>query len=308
MPCHICVTCGVQYGDSDSPPEHCPVCDDERQYVGWGGQRWTTLPELAAGHGNGLEEQEPGLTSVRTEPAFGIGQRAFVVQTPAGNLLWDCVSLVDDATVAAIDERGGVDAIAISHPHFYGSCVEWSRAFGDAPVYIHGADREWVMRSSPDVVLWDGPTAEPLPGLTLVHLGGHFDGAAVVHWPAGADGRGVLLTGDTIQVVMDRRFVSFMWSYPNLVPLRSHEVTAIASRMAGYPFDRIYGAFEGRSVPTDAASALSRSVARYLRQLEGGRDDTAVPRGRPGGTAAPRGRPGGTAERGGRTDDTVEPG
>jgi hypothetical protein len=267
MPCHICVTCGVQHADSDGPPDRCPICDDERQYVGWGGQQWTTLSELAARAGNRLDDHEPGLTSVRTEPAFAIGQRAFLLQTPAGNLLWDCVSLLDDDTVAAIADRGGVDAIAISHPHFYGTCVEWSHAFGDAPIYIHHADREWVMRPSPSIVLWDGEAHEPLPGLTLVHLAGHFDGAAAVHWPAGAEGRGALLTGDTIQVVMDRRFVSFMWSYPNLVPLRPQEVATIVSRAERYEFDRMYGAFPGRTVRTDAAAALRRSAARYLGQV-----------------------------------------
>jgi glyoxylase-like metal-dependent hydrolase (beta-lactamase superfamily II) len=225
---------------------------------------------MAGRYHNEVEEQEPGLVSLRTQPSFGIGQRAFLVQTPAGNLLWDCISLLDEATVAAVAERGGIDAIAISHPHFYGTCVEWSAAFGDAPVYIHGADAEWVMRPSPRVVLWEGATAEPLPGLTLVHLGGHFDGAAVVHWPAGAGGRGALLTGDTVQVVMDRRFVSFMWSYPNHVPLAPEEVTAITSRLAGYEFDRMYGAFQGRSVLTNAHTALARSAERYLARMGAG--------------------------------------
>lgn len=270
MPCYICETCGVQHAESDRPPARCAICDDERQYVGWGGQRWTTLPELDARAGNRLDEHEPGLTSVRTEPAFGIGQRAFLIQAPGGNLLWDCVSLLDDRTVAAVAERGGIDAIAISHPHFYGSCVEWSQAFGDAPVFIHRADERWVMRASPSVVLWEGDAHEPLPGLTLVHLGGHFEGAAAVHWPAGGEGRGALLTGDTIQVVMDRRFVSFMWSYPNLVPLQPEEVATIVSRTEKYRFDRIYGAFDGRTVRTAAPAALRRSAARYLAKIAPG--------------------------------------
>ncbi|HWC37861.1 MAG TPA: hypothetical protein VG476_04990 [Acidimicrobiales bacterium] len=276
MTCHICVTCGVQHVDSEQPPARCAICEDERQYVGWGGQRWTTLSDMADRYRNQWEEQEPGLVSLRTEPHFGIGQRAFLVQTPAGNLLWDCISLLDDATVAAVAERGGIDAIAISHPHFYGTCVEWSAAFGDAPMYIHGADAEWVMRPSPSVVLWEGETAEPVPGLTLVHLGGHFEGAAVVHWPDGAGGRGALLTGDTVQVVMDRRFVSFMWSYPNHVPLRPDEVRGIAARLGGYEFDRMYGAFEGRSVRSDARAALTRSATRYLTRM--GAEDGGVTR------------------------------
>src|SRR5262245_56288412 len=218
MPAYICVTCGVQFSPSDAPPPNCPICEDERQYVGWRGQQWTTLEQMAAqGYQNELREEEPGLTSIGTVPGFAIGQRGLLVQTPAGNMLWDCQSYLDQRTVEAVRALGGVAAIGISHPHFYGVNIEWSEAFDGAPVYIHAADRRWVMRPGASVVLWEGETAEPLPGLTLINLPGHFDGAAVLHWPNGADGRGAVLCGDTIQVVMDRRYVSFMYSYPNLI-------------------------------------------------------------------------------------------
>jgi len=271
MPAYVCVTCGVQHAASDSPPSRCPICEDERQYVGWQGQRWTTLPEMAAqGYRNVLREEDAGLTSITTVSAFGIGQQALLVQTPAGNVLWDCISFLDDATIEAIRARGGLRAIAISHPHFYGTCVEWSRAFGDVPVYIHAADRQWVMRPSPSVVLWEGEAVDALPGLTLVHLGGHFDGATVLHWPGGTDGRGALLSGDTLQVVMDRRYVSFMYSYPNLIPLAAETVLGMAAKLRPYRYERVYGAFNGRTIRVDGAQAVERSAERYVRHLRGG--------------------------------------
>jgi glyoxylase-like metal-dependent hydrolase (beta-lactamase superfamily II) len=208
MPAYICTTCGVQFAPGEAPPANCPICEDERQYVGWQGQRWTTLDEMRAqGYRNELRDEEPGLTSIGTVPSFAIGQRALLLQTAAGNLLWDCQSYLDVETIAAVRELGGVQAIAISHPHFYGVNVEWSEAFEDALVYIHADDGRWVMRPSANVVLWEGETAEPVPGLTLIRLGGHFDGASALHWPGGAEGRGAVLCGDTIQVVMDRRYV-----------------------------------------------------------------------------------------------------
>ena len=280
MPAYICVTCGVQHAPSAQPPARCPICEDERQYVGWQGQRWTTLAEMAAqGYRNDLHEEEPGLMSIGTKPSFAIGQRALLVRTPAGNVLWDCQSYLDDATVAAVRGLGGVQAIAISHPHFYGINVEWSEAFGRAPVYIHAADTQWLMRPAPSVVLWDGETVEPVPGLTLIRLGGHFDGAAVLHWPGGADGAGAVLCGDTIQVVMDRRYVSFMYSYPNLIPLDADTVRGIAARMRGYRFARLYGAWNGRVVVADGLAAVERSVARYVRYLHGppGTDGAGLP-------------------------------
>ncbi len=269
MPAFICETCGVQAAESQQPPPACPICLDERQYVGWQGQRWTTLADLrAAGYTNHFEEQEPGLTAVVTRPAFAIGQRALLLQTAAGNIFWDCLSFLDEATVAEIERRGGLRVIAISHPHFYGTCVEWSRAFGGARVYIHAADRRWVTRPDERIVLWEGDTVEPLPGVTLINLGGHFDGATILHWPAGAGGRGAMLTGDTIQVVRDRRYVSFMYSYPNLIPLPAAKVEQIAAAVRPYPFTRIYGAFPGLTTPDDP-DAVEHSARRYVQRLQG---------------------------------------
>ncbi len=264
--CHVCVTCGVQHGPSPEPAATCAVCEDGRQYVGWDGQRWTTLEALRADHVNRIEEEEPGLTGIGTEPSFAIGQRALLVRTPDGNLLWDCVTLLDDPTVAAVRALGGIAAIAISHPHYYSTMVEWSRTF-DAPVYVHGADERWVMRPDPAVRLWSGDTQPLFGGLTLVRCGGHFPGATICHWPAGAGGEGALLVGDVLQVAQDRRYVSFMYSYPNLVPLPARIVQRIASRVAAYRFDRIYGAWWGRVVACDGRAAVARSAERYVQAI-----------------------------------------
>ena len=51
----------------------------------------------------------------------------------------------DDETIAQVNARGGIRAIAISHPHFYSSMIEWAEFF-DAQIFLHSADREWVMR------------------------------------------------------------------------------------------------------------------------------------------------------------------
>ena len=267
MPAWVCTTCGVQYPDTGPPPLSCPVCEDERQYVGWAGQQWTTMAQLARDHAVVLREEEPDLFGVGVEPSFGIGQRALLVRTPHGNVLWDCVSLLDDAARARITELGGIDAIAISHPHFYGVNVEFADAFG-ARIFLPRADQQWIQRPSPRIELFDDE-AEPVPGLTLARIGGHFDGAAVLHWPAGSDGRGALLTGDTVTVVPDREWVSFMWSYPNLIPLDKATVLDIARRVERFAFDRIYGGWWGRVVFTDGPAAVRRSADRYVARLDG---------------------------------------
>ncbi|MFC5753572.1 MBL fold metallo-hydrolase [Actinomadura rugatobispora] len=257
----ICVTCGVQYAE---PRPDCPVCEDERQYVGWDGQRWTTLAELrAAGHRGRVEPEGPGIVGVGAEPATAIGQRALLVRAPGGNVLWDMISYIDDDLVREVRALGGVSAVAISHPHFYGSMIEWARAF-DAPVHIHAADRRWVARPDDAVVFWDGDTREIADGLTLINAGVHFAGGQVLHWRDGEDGRGALLSGDILQVVSDRDWVGFMYSYPNLIPERPRTVRRALRLLEPYPFARVYGAWWRRIVQTDGKEAVRRSAARYL--------------------------------------------
>ena len=264
---YICATCGVQYGETDVPPEHCLICEDERQYIGAKGQRWTTIPEMQAQYHNRVEDVDANLTGIGTVPSFAIGQRALLVQTPHGNVLWDCVSLLDDATVEAIHARGGISAIAVSHPHTIGSIVEWSAAFGHAPIYWHADNREWVTREDPAYTFWGGETYSLIEGLTLIHCGGHFPGSAVLHWPEGAEGRGALLVGDTMQVAQDRRYVSFMYSYPNMIPLNERSVERIVQTVEPFDFDRIYGGWWDYHVAQDAKSALKRSAQRYIKAI-----------------------------------------
>lgn len=268
MPYFMCVTCGTQFAASEQPPTHCPICEDERQYIGWSGQQWTTLEDLRRDHTTIIKTEEPGLTGIGTEPSFAIAQRALLVQAPDGNILWDCISLIDDATVDAVNALGGVKAIAISHPHYYSSMIEWSRAFGGAPIYLHAADREHVMRPDPAIVFWEGETQPLGEGLTLIRCGGHFAGGTVLHWAAGAEGQGILLSGDILTVVQDRRYVSFMYSYPNLIPLPAATVQRVVAAVEPYPFERIYGAWFGRVVAADAKAAVHRSAERYIRAIQ----------------------------------------
>ncbi|MGB9483773.1 MAG: hypothetical protein WCB86_07765 [Candidatus Dormiibacterota bacterium] len=233
------------------------------------GQRWTTLEEMRGSYRTELTELEPDLYQLVTQPALGIGQRALLVRTAGGNLLWDCLTFLDPSTTAELTALGGLSAIAISHPHFYGSCVEWSEAFEGVPIYLSRRDQSFMVRSSPAVVHFDGDELAPWPGLRVVRLGGHFAGSTVLHWPAGANGRGALLTGDTIAVAADRRWVSFQYSYPNRIPLPSDEVQSIADRVATMEFDRIYGAWPGDVIATDARGAVMRSTQRYLGMLDG---------------------------------------
>jgi hypothetical protein len=145
--------------------------------------------------------------------------------------------------------------------------VEWSRAFGGVPVYLHADDRQWVVAHDSMLRFWSGETHGLHDDITLIRCGGHFEGGTILHWPQGAEGRGVVLSGDIIQVVPDRRWVSFMYSYPNLIPLRPSAIRRIVDAVGPFVFDRIYGAFHPMEVVTDGRAAVERSALRYLQAI-----------------------------------------
>src|SRR5579872_5797116 len=247
MPFFICTACGMQYAETVTPPTQCDVCEEERQYVPPRGQTWTTLEALQKSHRNSFVEHAPDIFGFASEPHFAIGQRALLVRTQGGNVLWDCIATLDAATVTLIRGLGGIQAIAISHPHFYTTMVEWSRAFGNAPIHLHAADRAWVKRSDKAVHHWDGETLKLWDGVTLIRCGGHFPGGTVLHWqePAkgGANGcgqeKGIVCAGDILTVATDRRWLSFMRSYPNFIPLSAREVGKIGAAMAPFQFEAL---------------------------------------------------------------------
>ncbi len=264
---YICITCGHQFAESKGPPERCPICEDDRQFVHPRGQSWTTLDKLAREHRNVLVSLEKGLTSINTEPKFAIGQRSLLVQTSRGNVLWDCVSLIDEPTIEAVGHLGGISALAMSHPHLVGSMVEWSRAFSDAPIYLHADLEPWIQRPDPVIQFWEGEDLLLEEGLSLHRCGGHFEGSTVLLWPEGADGQGVLLTGDTMYVTPDRKHVSFMYSFPNFIPLPAPVVERIVERALTLRFDRMYGHFADLDIMADAKQVVKRSAERYKRAI-----------------------------------------
>src|SRR6476469_8668906 len=219
MPCYICTTCGTQHADSNEPPSGCRICQDDRQYVGLGGQHWTTQDALAETHENHDEELKPDL--------------------------------------------GGADDIAVSHPHFYSSSVDWSEAFGGVPIYLHNDDARWVCRPDPCITFWAGDTYPVGDGVTLVRCGGHFEGSTLLHWAAGADGRGVLLGSDTVKVGWDLASVSVMRSYPNFVPLGPSALNQVEAALEPLAYDRIYGAWTRHVIHANAREIVAKTFARY---------------------------------------------
>lgn len=265
----LCATCGVEYDGGDAPPAECPICEDERQYVPRTGQRWTTIDELRdAGHAVEVFEVSPGLHGV-FGAGVGIRQQGMLVQTDGGNLLFDIPGVIDDASVEAVRELGGIAAIVASHPHMYGVQSAWSEAFDDAPIYVAEADAGWVQRSVPAIRTWS-ETFEVLPGIELSTIGGHFPGSTIAHWAAGADGRGVVLAGDAIFPTPDG-YVTFLRSYPNRIPLSPTVIRRMADHVAAYGYDWLYNNF-GASCGPNARDRVEAAAQRYIAWVSGDYD------------------------------------
>jgi len=258
----VCKACGTVYAEAEEPPGACSICEDPRQYVPADeGQVWLPWAEVISGHEADVRD-EAGATGIGIAPSFAIGQRALLVRSPIGNVLWDCIPYLDDALVDHVAGIGGIAAIAVSHAHYYSAMVDWAHAFA-CPVLIHEDDRKHVVRPDGSIRFWSGETHSLGGGLTLVRCGGHYDGAQVLHWAE----RRTVFSGDTLQVIPDRRFVSFMYSYPNLIPLPPSKIERIVAALEPFEFDTIVGAWWGRIVGADGSGVVRRSAARYVRAV-----------------------------------------
>ncbi|KAL5376354.1 hypothetical protein DPSP01_010580 [Paraphaeosphaeria sporulosa] len=275
----VCFTCGTQFDALlSSPPLNCPICDDPRQYVPPSGQQWTSLNNERSSQKNEFttDPHDPRIHYITTTPTapsrttmpaglseststtkqLGIGERAILLQTSSGNVLWDLVAWLDDATVAFIKSKGGLQAIVISHPHFWTTHLEWARVFG-CPVYLQEADQEWIQRKEDPQGLrhFISGETEILPGVTSLQAGGHFPGSSFLHW----DNK--LFIADTMMSVPSgfskpngsksnpkAATYSFMWAYPNMIPLPPSEVLGIWRSIKGWDFESTYGGFMGQNV------------------------------------------------------------
>ncbi|KAL2400433.1 hypothetical protein ABEF95_006469 [Exophiala dermatitidis] len=261
----ICTACGTQYDVEEKDAailSECRICEDPRQFIPETGQSFTTLANLRASdkkYRNVFEPcasgQNENVVEVWTEPKFGIGQRACLIQTPHGNVLWDMVTFLDQETVDKITELGGLKCIIISHPHFYTTWADWSATFR-CPVYMTEVDSVWANRkdgtNTSTLKLLTQPTTELLPGLTAVICGGHFPGSLVLHSAPPNTSLPTLFVADTIFAVAsaknpnpgkrsDTISYQFLWSIPNMIPLPPDTVLQIWKALKPFDFKATYG-------------------------------------------------------------------
>lgn len=284
----ICTACGTQFPAADRAQlTTCFICDDPRQFTPPTGQSFTTLRDLYQGaYRNEFVPypQDERITFIYTTPKVGIGQRCALIKTPAGNILWDCITFLDTPTVHKILEMGGIQAIVISHPHYYSTHLLWARTF-DCKVYLADEDKQWLAQRDDARQIFLGPdeTEMDIPsihetcmtddkdviipsGAKALKLGGHFPGSMVllfdgrlliadtlVTTPSGlgsweTDATGTARTHSYLGRPSGMNSFVFMWSIPNMIPLPPNEIANMWRILERYQFRSTHGAFMGQDI------------------------------------------------------------
>ncbi|NCD71033.1 MBL fold metallo-hydrolase [Mucilaginibacter agri] len=257
----ICTTCGTQYPSDMQLPVLCTICDDDRQYVGENGQTWTSVDELKKNHSVSIKSINDNLYGLKVEPDFAIANRAILLTYPGGNILWDCIPLLDDETIRFVRSVGGLKAIAFSHPHYYSNMNDWAAEF-ECPIYIHEADSEWITYPTEAVRLWKGDELELWDGIRIIHAGGHFPGSCMLHVPW-LSPKGTVLCGDSVNISPSKRHTAVMYSYPNHILLSKTAFDAFDQKTGSLVFDCMYGAFDHQNLPGIAMEVFKNSMQRY---------------------------------------------
>lgn len=257
----ICTACGTQYLLTSELKAECPVCNDERQYVPETGQSWTSLDELQNNFSVITKKISDRLYEIKMTPAFAIGQRALLVMAPQGNILWDCIALLNEPVIEFIRSKGGLHAIAISHPHYYTTMNEWAEVF-NCSVLLHQKDEQWIFNRGNHINLWNGQEKNLWDGIRLINIGGHYPGSSILNVPF-LSAKGTILCGDTLYISPSKKHVAVMYSYPNRIPLPTEEVQRIKNQILSIEFDTMHGFYDYQNIYANAKHVIEHSLNRY---------------------------------------------
>ena len=255
-----CATCGTAY-PINIAPKTCITCLDERQWVPQEGQKWVSHSKLLKTHSVKLNRIQENLYELTINPKFAIGQRAMLVLSEHGNILWDCIPLLDEMTIEFIKAKGGLRAIAFSHPHFYSNMNEWADVF-DCPILIHKNDAEHIMVKGNHITLWEGNELELWDKMKLFLIGGHFAGSSLLHVPH-LSKKGSIICGDTLYLSPNKQHFSVVWSSPNRMPLPLKEMRRIQARLEHITFDAFYGYISTQNLTHKVKEVLKKSFEKY---------------------------------------------
>jgi len=257
----LCTACGTQF------PEHykeklCAICNEERQYIPSAGQTWTTHDQILTTHTTDIVKLNDHLYEIVITPRFAIGQRAFLVLSESGNILWDCIPLLDQKVIDFINEIGGLQAIAISHPHYYSNMNDWAEQF-KCPIYIHKKDEQYISDKGNRIKLWEEDEMPLWDDIKIINIDGHFAGSSILLHQNMSE-KGTMLCGDTMYLSPNLQHFAIMYSYPNRMPLPVSEIKRIKKRLEVLEFDAVYGFYSYQNLTKNVKQILNNSIEKYL--------------------------------------------
>ncbi|WWC85986.1 uncharacterized protein L201_000857 [Kwoniella dendrophila CBS 6074] len=296
----ICVACGTQYPKTFSTDRNCLICEDPRQAIPATGQEWTNLIELGNNPGEGGEnrkhvilkdEEDDRISLISCKPGFAINQTPIIIESSEGSYIWDCSAFISLPLIGYLNKlKRPLKGISISHPHFFTTSLTWSRAL-NVPLYLCEDDKEWYQRISDikeedDNIIWWRSEKELSKSVKLIQCGGHFPGSSILYWdrlnePAPSKDdlpktqtpvSGIIFTADTLMVQPTQKNFSFVWSVPNMIPLRPKSIISIQERLKAISFSQATSSWPNRWIRQDAKKALDESVTTFLA-AEGWRID-----------------------------------
>jgi hypothetical protein len=256
----ICATCGTKY-PVNYLGNKCLICEDDRQYVPFDGQKWTTSAYLHKHHSVKVKQLNSNLFELVIDPVFAIGQRALLITTKSGNILWDCIPHLDENAIRFIQQKGGLKAIAISHPHYYSNMKDWAEKF-DCPIFLPESEKEYIVNPTNRITFWIEEKVDFWDGIELIRIGGHFTGSSILWLPKDNE-NGIILCGDTFNLALSMKHFSVLYSYPNRIPLPIKAIAKIKEKMQKIEFDEIYGFWPYQNLLTDPKKVLMESLERY---------------------------------------------
>ena len=257
---YACANCGFWQLHFATPPD-CPVCTDVRNDLPEDGWRFLPAAEVAATHTTHARQVAPDLWAFTTTPALGLAGTGWLLVRPEGNTAFEGAPFYDDAALDRIAALGGVTWLSGSHAHGYGALWQLQARFRPE-LAIHKDDLHMTKAFA---VTTPYDETHPLaPGLTLHHVGGHYEGQAALH-----DERGRrLFCGDMFKVDQDEggrsHAISSHKAFHKDIPLTHGELRHYRDVIAPLEFDAILTPFEyasevGREV---ALSVLDEALAR----------------------------------------------
>jgi glyoxylase-like metal-dependent hydrolase (beta-lactamase superfamily II) len=252
----ICTYCGNRtfIGEGETP--ECLICANRYVPEPKARVRFKRPDALLPDHHTEIVQLEEDIWRFYVRPNLGIRHYAFFIQRPGGNVLMDMQPILTNDLAAWIGAKGGLKAIVLSHPHYYGAMDDFSTRF-HAPVWIHATDRDWAV-GYPNVECLDAEDHSFDETLGMIHIPGQFEGGLCLLY---ARHRGILFTGDTLMVSPTTGELSAWKSTPRQVPYTRDEFHVIREGILALEFDQLYASVRGeiRSGAKEQAASFCAS-------------------------------------------------